>query len=288
VRDYGVVSPKFWTGKTGKKLRENRDAQVVAMYLMTSPHSTMTGVFYCPLTYISHDTGCSFEGASKAIRCLIEEGFCLYDYDLDTVFVVTMASWQIGRSLKPDDKRVMGLRRDVENMQSPLLRNKFLSVYGDAFNLSDLFSERVLEAPSEPLRSQDQDQEQDHEQDQEQENIKASISVVFDHWKSVHNHPRAQLDDKRRALIRKALKSYSVADLCASITGYLNSPHHMGENKNNMKYDDIELFLRDSKHIDAGTKLHVEPPRSDLSEKSRRIISQTENWVPPEVRNASN
>lgn len=285
MRDYGIVSPKIWTGKTGKKLRDNRDAQVVAMYLMTSPHSTMTGVFYCPLTYISHDTGCSLDGASKALRCLIDEGFCLYDYELDTVFVVTMASWQVGRSLKPDDKRVMGLRRDVENMQSPLMRNRFLSVYGDAFHLSDLFSERDLEAPSEPHRSQEQDQEQDHEQDQEQENIKASVSVVFDHWKQVHNHSRAQLDDKRRKLIRNALKVYSEADLCASISGYLNSPHHMGKNPNNAKYDDIELLLRDAKHVDAGLKFHVEPPRTDLSDKTRRIIDQTENWVPPNATN---
>jgi hypothetical protein len=129
-----------------------------------------------------------------------------------------------------------------------------------------------------------QEQEQEHQQEQEQ--IKKSVSVIFDHWKQIHGHPRAQLDDKRRALIRKALKSYSEADLCACITGYLSSPYHMGQNDSNTKYDGIELFLRDSKHIDAGLKFHVEPPRTDLSEKTRRIVDQTKNWVPPEVRNA--
>jgi hypothetical protein len=285
MRDYGIVSPKFWTGKTGKKLRQNRDAQVIAMYLMTSPHSTMTGVFYCPLTYISHDTGCSIEGTTKGLQCLIEEGFCQYDFELETIFVVTMASWQIGRSLKKDDKRVLGLKRDVENMPSALMRNRFLSVYGEAFHLSDLISERYIEdppeGPSEPLASQDQDQKQDHDHDQEQEKTKQAVLVVFDHWKSVHSHPRAQLDDKRRALIRKALKTYSEADLCACITGYLASPYHMGKNDANTKYDGIDLFLRDSKHIDAGIKFHVEPPRTDLSAKTLRIIDQTKDWVPP-------
>jgi len=109
---------------------------------------------------------------------------------------------------------------------------------------------------------------------------------VFRHWREVHGHSRAQLDDKRRTLIRKALKTYSAADLCLSITGYLNSPHHMGQNERQTKYTDIELLLRDAKHIDAGIKFHAEPPRADLSEKTRRIIDQTSKWVPPEMRHA--
>jgi hypothetical protein len=103
----------------------------------------------------------------------------------------------------------------------------------------------------------------------------------------VHNHPRSQLDEKRRKVIRHALKRYSEADLCMAISGYLNSPHHMGENDRNAVYDDIELLLRDAKHIDAGLKFHADPPRTDLSAKSRRIVQQTDDWVPPEERHAN-
>jgi hypothetical protein len=78
--------------------------------------------------------------------------------------------------------------------------------------------------------------------------------VVFDHWRVEFNHPKAKLDDKRRKLIAVALKGYSVDDLKRSISGYKNSPHHMGKNENKTVYDDIELFLRDAKHIDAGIK----------------------------------
>jgi hypothetical protein len=109
---------------------------------------------------------------------------------------------------------------------------------------------------------------------------------VFDHWRQEHQHPRAQLDPKRRKAILHALKHYSEADVCQAVSGYLNSPHHMGENDRNTKFDDIELFLRDAKHIDQGLKLYAEPPRTGLSEKSRRIVSQTEDWVPPEERHA--
>lgn len=111
--------------------------------------------------------------------------------------------------------------------------------------------------------------------------------LVFDHWRQTHNHPQSAFDMKRRRLVLKCLKQYSAATLCQSISGYLNSPHHMGQNKNDTRYDSLELLLRDGNHIDAGLKFHVEPPRADLSDKTRRIIDQTESWSPPEVRNAS-
>lgn len=88
----------------------------------------------------------------------------------------------------------------------------------------------------------------------------ADIETIFDHWQATHDHPQAKLTDKRRQVIAKALKNYSAAFLCQSISGYLNSPHHMGENPQNTKYDSIELFLRDAEKIDRGLKLYSEPP----------------------------
>lgn len=90
---------------------------------------------------------------------------------------------------------------------------------------------------------------------------KTSMSVaptevveVFDHWKVTHGHDKATLDAKRIKLIRNALKIQPSDVLKRSISGYKNSPHHMGQNERQTVYDDIELFLRDAKHIDAGLK----------------------------------
>lgn len=111
------------------------------------------------------------------------------------------------------------------------------------------------------------------------------VARVFSHWRDTWNHPRAKLDAKRRQRIREALKlGYSEADLCQCISGYRNSPHHMGRNERNTVFDDLELFLRDAKHIDAGLKFYAEPPRRELSEKTLRIVDQTDGWVPPELR----
>lgn len=115
------------------------------------------------------------------------------------------------------------------------------------------------------------------------------VARVFDHWRSVHAHPKANLDTKRRRLIRAALESYSEADLCQAITGYKNSPHHMGQNERSTVYDDIELMLRDAKHVDAGLRFYAEPPRTNgMSTLTRRNVEATADWVPPEMRGAAN
>ena len=144
--------------------------------------------------------------------------------------------------------------------------------------------------PSEPLSTSSTDEPPDHASvpRETSDRIGESVARVFRHWREVHGHDRAQLDAKRRRLIRAALENYSEADLCMAISGYRNSPHHMGQNDRGTVYDDIGLMLRDASHIDAGLRFNAEPPRTDLSAQTRRIIDQTEGWVPPEVRRAAN
>lgn len=107
---------------------------------------------------------------------------------------------------------------------------------------------------------------------------------VFAHWRQTWGHPRAVFDAKRRKLVRARLRDYSEADLCLCISGYLNSPWHTGKNPSNTVYDSIELLLRDAGQVDRGLQFYHHPPRTDLSEKTRRIIDQTDGWVPPEMR----
>lgn len=112
------------------------------------------------------------------------------------------------------------------------------------------------------------------------------VDRVFDHWRTTHNHPNARLDDRRRRVIRAALRAYTEADLCQSITGYLASPHHMGQNDRGTKYDAIDLFLRDAKHIDAGIAFARNPPRAGVSAITRANADATADWMPPEARRA--
>jgi hypothetical protein len=77
------------------------------------------------------------------------------------------------------------------------------------------------------------------------------VTAVFDAWiTSTGRTNRTLLDDKRRRLIRRALQSYPLADVIAAVQGWQQSPHHRGENKTSTVFNDLELLLRDAKHIE--------------------------------------
>ena len=220
MREYGVVSPLFWIGETGRALRKNPDAQRVAIYLMTAPSSEMTGVFYCPLSSILNDVGIfeaplkplirpsegasegvysPLEGVKRAILTLMKLDFCFYDFESEFVFVKEMARWQIGESLKENDNRVVGLRKYVKSMPKPIAA-RFIERYNEDFHLGFNLEEYSQwskgkpsspEAPSkpltrgyiEPLRSQEQEQEQKQDQynhNKQQTEISEAIEAPAD------------------------------------------------------------------------------------------------------------
>lgn len=174
MRDYGIVSPRFWIGETGRKLRSMPYAQRVAMYLLTAPASEMTGVYYCPVATILNDVGLpseslardhegAFKAVMEALKALQSLDFCEFDFDSEYVFVKEMARWQIAEKLKPTDNRVKGIIKTVESMPEPM-RARFIVRYNDDFSLGfEVEKQQKNEAPSEPLRSQEQEQEQEQD-----------------------------------------------------------------------------------------------------------------------------
>lgn len=86
MRDYSKISPKFWTGLTGRSLRKcGMETQFLALYLLTSPHANMTGIYYLPIEYIVHDTGRSQQEILKAFTNLQTVNFCRYDENTEHV-----------------------------------------------------------------------------------------------------------------------------------------------------------------------------------------------------------
>ena len=136
MRDYGKISPTFWIGKTGKELRGDPSAQIVALYLMTSPHAEMTGVFNFPVIYIAHETGLSLEGATKGLERLCKSGFCTFEADTDTIFVHEMARYQIGEDLKGNDNRVLGVKKIYKGMPDSPIKTAFFNRYKDDYFLT--------------------------------------------------------------------------------------------------------------------------------------------------------
>ena len=179
MRDYSKVSGQFWTGKTGRSIRGDMQTQIVALYLMTSPHANMIGVFHCPLIYIAHETGSPLEGALKGLQRLIEGGFCTYCEESETVWVHEMAKFQIGNGLKATDNRVKDVQKQFQALPEGRIKQGFQEKYGDLFHLGrEGENTSPLEAPSKPLRSQKQEQEQ------EQNKTKGQPDGFDEFWKT--------------------------------------------------------------------------------------------------------
>lgn len=151
MRDYAKISPQFWTGTTGRALREDPNAIIVAMYLMTSPHANMIGLYHLPKLYLAHETGLTIEGASEGLQRCIEGGFCTYDDASEHVFVHEMARFQIGDALSEKDKRCKGVENELEKAPKGALQLAFREKYTDAFHLKkDKGLGRGLQDPPKP------------------------------------------------------------------------------------------------------------------------------------------
>jgi hypothetical protein len=195
----------------------------------------------------------------------LEREQCIERYTADGATYLQVSKWRNHQRIDhPTASKLPGPREG-----SRILASDSGSLAPD---MDRIGRDRSTEVPSEPLSGEAPDRE--------------VVQRVFDHWRAVHNHPAAKLDAKRRKLIRDALKAYPEADLCQAISGYKNSPHHMGQNDRSTVYDAIELLLRDAKHIDAGLRFYRDPPRTDLSKLTRANVDRTANWRPPELRDA--
>jgi len=88
------------------------------------------------------------------------------------------------------------------------------------------------------------------------------VMSVLAHYKRLHPASKLTRQSKEGKLIRDRLaEGYSVEDLCRCIDGYHQSPHHLGENDRRTKYLSLELFVRDSKHVQAGIEFLELPTR---------------------------
>lgn len=85
---------------------------------------------------------------------------------------------------------------------------------------------------------------------------------VFAFWQQAMNSPRSVLDEKRKKLIKTALKNgYTKDQLFDAIRGCSMSAFHMGENDRGLKYNGLDLILRNAEHIDKFIDIAANPDR---------------------------
>lgn len=295
MRDYAKVSPQFWIGKTGKKIRaKGCAAQVTALYLMTSPHANMIGLYYLPKTYLAHETGQTIEGASEALSSLSEVGFCQYDEATEMVWVVEMAGYQVAEALQETDKRCKGIQKEYDELPENPYLAEFYDKYVTAFHMiknrgASKGHRRGFKGPTKPRAGTGARTRAGTragagtlvERQALERGIEAPAEKVFGYWQEVMQHPHAKLDLKREKTIRaRFADGYSPEDLCLAVDGCKRDPFSMGENDRHTVFDDIELICRDGSHVDKFIKLAQQNPALlSMSAAGRKTASSAQEWL---------
>lgn len=288
MREYGQIQCAFWQSDA---LAGATDAgRLLAAYLLTGPHSNGIGCYRLPDGYIVEDLRWSSGTVQKGFAELLSTGFA-FRFE-GVVFIRNFLRWNRIANSNVASARMSEFRslpkgeakcrcageilkyckhltaEHIEELTAFSVQSKTVAV---------TVSVTVCQPGSDPNRTEpDPNRSDKHYVAQERDPVLA----IFEHWRSTWNHPKARLDAKRREAIQAALKlGYSAEDLRDSITGYLQSPHHRGENDRQTVYDSIDLLLRDAKHIDAGLAFARGPP-PQTSDLTRHNVAVLSNWQP--------
>lgn len=282
MRDYGQIQCSFWTDPDIQGLSDQ--ARALACYLLTGPHSNGLGCYRLPDGYIYADFGWDQETVSKGFAELFAIGFCNRCTSTNFVLIPKFLHWNpISNSnvAKAREKEFRTVPQKAQIYQELMLS---MSEYGKYWSKGLV---NRFETLSKGYGKQEPNlTEQEPEQEPTRKPLSSSASEpdrvrqVFEHWQVVMDHPKAKLDDKRRAKIKKRLADgYTVRDLCAAVDGCRRSPHHMGENDRGTRYDDIELICRDAPHVDKFIKLANSPNMVDLGSAGRQTANAAMEWI---------
>lgn len=132
MRVYSTIKSAFWTMGSGKRLRGNKGAQVLALYLMTCSQGTMCGIFSVALPTIAHETGLTLDelpGLFRDIRDMVT-----YDEKEELCWVPNSARIQLGK-VTVKDKRRPGLIRELAQFGSHRFVVAFVDLYGDEYGI---------------------------------------------------------------------------------------------------------------------------------------------------------
>jgi hypothetical protein len=155
VRDYGRVYASFWTSESTKSFSD--DGRMLALYLLSGPHSTIAGVCRLPDGYVSEDLGWSSQRVSKGFAELLAKGFANRCETTKWVWIRKFLDWN-----KPENPNQWKAATKIAGHvpSKCAWRAEFLGVFSKASGIELNPSETVDEGLPEPLPTQEQDQEQ--------------------------------------------------------------------------------------------------------------------------------
>jgi hypothetical protein len=123
-----MVYSRMWLNGTMQTILYDysKDTFTVAVYLMTTPHAHMCGVYYLPFSEIGEHCNLSANELAACMTELQDIGFCQYDHKVKVVWVTNMWRYQIGDPINPKDHKVKGTLTHLQGLPTTYLVGEFL------------------------------------------------------------------------------------------------------------------------------------------------------------------
>ena len=131
---YSKIFVKIWHSKDFRTLTE--EGKMLFLYLLTSPHRNMGGLYYLPLPYLCFDVGLDEERVSKAFEELTDKDMALYDYDTQ---VVLIKKWFCYNPIE-NENQAKGLNKQLAEIPKSRLFESFVNCVKEHCN----FTETIL------------------------------------------------------------------------------------------------------------------------------------------------
>lgn len=114
---YRSIDAAFWTDPAVRAL--SPEEKLLYFYLISNPHTHLSGIYYLPVSFVIHETGLTESQARKAIDTLSKGSLVEYDGDREVVWVVKMLRHQ---STSP--KTMVAVAKQLKRVhKSPLIAN---------------------------------------------------------------------------------------------------------------------------------------------------------------------
>lgn len=139
---YRSIDVKFWTDDKVKAL--NWEARYLLLYLITNPHTHVSGLYYLPFSTILYESGMTEKALRRGIDTLSKGYLCRIDTHFQYVWVVNMLRYQ-GRGQKIE----RAVKAQLADFHNCALLNEFRAHYGYPIDtLSDTLSMGGAKHPS--------------------------------------------------------------------------------------------------------------------------------------------
>jgi hypothetical protein len=159
MRDYGKVHTRFWSSDTIRGLTD--DGRLLAMYLMTSPHSTIAGVFRLPDGYVCEDMQWTPERVAQGFAELFAKGFGNRCETSKWVWVTKHLEWNPPEN---PNQRKSAAKVALSVPDECAWKLDFMRVCGPSLGIETPQKPNPSLTVVKPFPNQEQEQEQDKKQ----------------------------------------------------------------------------------------------------------------------------